>query len=62
MCEWMVFQWLRMEDREMLELKESVSEEMRVRIEELDDWEVARFSGREGRGVSSEEGESRFLD
>jgi len=30
----MVFQWLRMEDREMLELKESVSEEMRVRIEE----------------------------
>ena len=45
MCEWMVFQWLRMEDREMLELKESVSEEMRVRIEELDDWEVTRFSG-----------------
>ena len=45
MCEWMVFQWLRMEDREMLELKESVSEEMRVRIEELDDWEVASFSG-----------------
>lgn len=45
MCEWMVFQWLRMEDREMLELKESVSEEMSVRIEELDDWEVARFSG-----------------
>lgn len=45
MCEWMVFQWLRMEDREMLELKESVSEEMRVRREELDDWEVARFSG-----------------
>ena len=44
MCEWMVFHWLRMEDREM-ELKESVSEEMRVRIEELDDWEVARFSG-----------------
>lgn len=41
----MVFQWLRMEDREMLELKESVSEEMRVRREELDDWEVARFSG-----------------
>ena len=45
MCEWMVFHWLRMEDREMLKLKESVSEEMRVRREELDDWEVARFSG-----------------
>ena len=58
----MVFHWLRMEDREMLELKESVSEEMSVRMEELGDWEVARFSGCEGRGVSREEGESRFLD
>lgn len=62
MNERMVFHWLRMEDKEMLELNESLSEEMRVRMEEFGDWEVDRFSGWEGRGVSSEEGEDRFLD
>lgn len=41
----MVFHWLRMEDDEMLELKESSSEEMRVRMEEFGDRGVARFSG-----------------
>ena len=62
----MVFHWVRMEEEEMLELNES-SSEMSVRMEELlfsslGGEEADRFSGWEGRGVSSEEGEDRFLE